>query len=627
MLDRLPPTDADAPHPAHQPPLDPARLGAVLCIAPHPDDETLGPGGLLARLAALGAAPQVLILTHGGAAAPGAPLMQPAAESLGPRAAESIAAARALGLAPPWYATGLPDGGLRYSPALIERLAAVLDAFRPQTLLLPALSEPHPDHQAVALAGLAAVQQRLLAGQRIERVLGYEVGAPTDANAWVDISDLAERKWAAIGAYSSQLAQQPYLAQAQALAALRAFGHPGCRAAEAYVDVPAAALLQNGPAAAAAWWPLTRRRRGLAVEPQELPRVAVLIRSMDRDCLADALASVAAQTYPHVEVVVLNASARPHRPLPMPAGDAASRLVERLIDPAAAPTQAAAAASDDLDGPAATSSATTPCGRARAGNQLLDAAIATGAPLLLFLDDDDLLLPTHIERLVAALQDAPHAVAAYAGVRVLDATGQPVRDYDLPWAPERLAGINFLPIHAVLFRRTAAQSVAARFDDSLPVLEDWDFWRQLAAAGPFVHVPGISAIYRQGQGHSQLGDPSHPNHWAGWHRQLLERAVRHWPPAQAAAVLAWHAVQLDAALAERERLRAQAEAEREQLLAQAEAERAQLLAQAEAERAMHAHTRALLQAAEAQLAAVYRSRSWRLTRPLRALTAWLHGQP
>ena len=40
--------------------------GTVLILAPHPDDEALGCGGLIARLCANGNPPHVVIMTGGG---------------------------------------------------------------------------------------------------------------------------------------------------------------------------------------------------------------------------------------------------------------------------------------------------------------------------------------------------------------------------------------------------------------------------------------------------------------------------------------------------------------------------------------------------------------------------------
>jgi hypothetical protein len=56
--------------------------------------------------------------------------------------------------------------------------------------------------------------------------------------------------------------------------------------------------------------------------------VSVLIRSMDRDTLAEALAAVASQQTDRIEVLVVNATGRLHRPLPAACGPFPLRLVE-----------------------------------------------------------------------------------------------------------------------------------------------------------------------------------------------------------------------------------------------------------------------------------------------------------
>jgi glycosyltransferase involved in cell wall biosynthesis len=60
---------------------------------------------------------------------------------------------------------------------------------------------------------------------------------------------------------------------------------------------------------------------------------------------------------------------------------------------------------------------------------------------------------------------------------------------------DRLRFENFLPLHAALVRRHAVELHGCRFDESLDLFEDWDWWLQLSAHGQFVRVPGVSARY------------------------------------------------------------------------------------------------------------------------------------
>lgn len=544
----------------------------MLCLAPHPDDEVLGGGGLLLLAQRQGLRVRSVIVTAGEQG------LDETGTHGNPRLDESLAAAASLGLPAPdcWR---LPDRQLRHSAPLIERIAALLREARPRWLLLPALTEPHPDHQVLALAGLSAAQALAQSGEGGDMgLLFYEVGAPTQVNTLVDITEVAEAKWQALRAFGSQEERHGYLSHAQSLAALRAFGAGDeVRAAEAFWQVDAQALRQPGIIAALSSWPLQRNRIGLASEPAQQPLVSVIIRSMNRPSLPEAVASVAQQTYPRLQVCIINASGMPHPAPPYPA----DRLDLDVIDP---PASAA--------GP-------TRLGRSAAANLGLQSA---QGDMVLFLDDDDLLAPDHIARLADALQADAQAVAAYTGVRVEGPGGQWLRDYDLPWQPQRLRGINHLPIHAVLFRASAHRQ--ARFDEELPVLEDWDFWCQLSHLGRFVHVPGISATYRQGLGTSHLGDPDHANHWARWHQRILQQHASRWGIDSQSDALAWHALALDRAEQEGQRLHNELEQLRavhrqcEQLQGQLEQAQA-LAAQHQAESDLAQRSLAMLQQSRA----------------------------
>lgn len=218
---------------------------------------------------------------------------------------------------------------------------------------------------------------------------------------------------------------------------------------------PDAAPLRSGPAT--------------AVRPAS---VSVIVRSMNRPTLVETLASVASQDYTSIEVVLVNAAGLVHAVVPTDCGDFP------VISVAAPDGQALP--------------------RASAANLGLD--VAKGS-LLLFLDDDDILLPTHVSRLVAALHAHPHAPAAFADVemgRYSDGRWLPLHRFEADFDAMRLYFENYLPIHGVLFRHTASASVAG-FDEQFDLFEDWDFWLQLAGIGTFIHVPGVTARYCVGE--------------------------------------------------------------------------------------------------------------------------------
>lgn len=123
----------------------------VVVLAAHPDDEVLGVGGLLRRLAGCGSSIAMVWATDGEASHPGSTRLAP--ERLGElRRAESVAAIGKLGISPEaTHHLGLPDSGLA------TRLSELLDALRTvidesDVVIAPWRGDGHPDHEAVGEA-------------------------------------------------------------------------------------------------------------------------------------------------------------------------------------------------------------------------------------------------------------------------------------------------------------------------------------------------------------------------------------------------------------------------------------------------------------------------------------------
>lgn len=223
-----------------------------------------------------------------------------------------------------------------------------------------------------------------------------------------------------------------------------------------------------------------------------LPAISVIVRSMDRASLAGALQSVAAQDIPGVELCVVTACGPSHRPLPDHAG---AHPVRRV----------------DLG---------RPLRRSAAANAGLDAA---QAPQVIFLDDDDKFLPGHLARLSAALAEQPDAVLAYADVEFghqTEAGWQARHVFGGRFDPLRLRFENHIPLHAALVDRRRGAAGRCRFDETLDLFEDWDWWLQLLRCGRFAYVPGVSAHYCAGAdgGSGVFNDDPHA---AQARRQLL----------------------------------------------------------------------------------------------------------
>jgi LmbE family N-acetylglucosaminyl deacetylase len=144
--------------------------GDVLILAPHPDDEALGCGGLIAALSAIRRPPMVVVLTDGSGSHPGSAAYPPP-HLAALRRKETAAAAEALGLpADRLMFLELPDGGAAGQVMrAAERLAELP---RPGAILATWGHDPHPDHVAAA-----AIAQQLgtLLGPPAPRLLAYPV--------------------------------------------------------------------------------------------------------------------------------------------------------------------------------------------------------------------------------------------------------------------------------------------------------------------------------------------------------------------------------------------------------------------------------------------------------------------
>ena len=85
------------------------RTGRTVVVAAHPDDESLGVGGILAELSDAGHPAEVVIVSDGGASHPGSPTIH-ADELTGRRWAEVVEAVHLLSPASPITMLGHPDG-------------------------------------------------------------------------------------------------------------------------------------------------------------------------------------------------------------------------------------------------------------------------------------------------------------------------------------------------------------------------------------------------------------------------------------------------------------------------------------------------------------------------------------
>lgn len=131
--------------------------GAIVVLAPHPDDETLGCGGVIQRVASSAKSVHVVLMTDGAAARASA---SSAVDLAALRRGELLAAGQRLGLREEQYQfLHLPDGALSsHLDEATARMVEVLASLRPDVILAPYRFDWHPDHQATARALAGALE-------------------------------------------------------------------------------------------------------------------------------------------------------------------------------------------------------------------------------------------------------------------------------------------------------------------------------------------------------------------------------------------------------------------------------------------------------------------------------------
>ncbi|MFB9991314.1 glycosyltransferase family 2 protein [Deinococcus oregonensis] len=204
---------------------------------------------------------------------------------------------------------------------------------------------------------------------------------------------------------------------------------------------------------------------------QKLPMVSVIVPAYNAaSYLPDALNSILGQTYPHLEVVVVNDGST---------DDSAAVLAQFQ----AQDSRVKVVHQSNLGLPSARNTGIA----------------ASAGELLAYLDADDTIHPEKIERQLAYLQQHPEIDLVYSDYCRAD--------QDLNLVSEEVIGIkrlpldeayvytNVFPVMSPLLRRRLADRVGD-FDPSLRAAEDWDYWLRCQRAGQFGYLPGFLSVYR-----------------------------------------------------------------------------------------------------------------------------------
>lgn len=206
----------------------------ILAICPHPDDESIGAGGLL--LAHRDLAEIHLVCLCDGAA--GGSLGEPNQDQTALAKARSAEFQNTAAMlrANSVHHLNYPDGNIPCSSEEVERLRSIVRDIRPDVVTLPWFLDGHVDHRRANLL------YALACGDAAVTVLGYEIWTMLEPNAVLDITGHLAGKLSLIRNYPSQLRTVDYVGYASSLASVRAFqagfGPLRSGAAEAFVALP-----------------------------------------------------------------------------------------------------------------------------------------------------------------------------------------------------------------------------------------------------------------------------------------------------------------------------------------------------------------------------------------------------
>ena len=220
---------------------------SVLVLAAHPDDEVLGCGATMARLAAEGHAVDVVIVAEGATSRdadrqPDTRRDELSALTSAARHAGEILGVRSVDL------LGLPDNRLDSMDrlSLIKAVEAVVARIQPNTVFTHHAGDVNIDHRRLHEAVVTACRPQ--PGHCVRRLLFFEVASSTEWQppgsapafqpaVFYDVADTLAAKRQALAAYASEMRPWPHARSLEAVEHLARWrgASVGVVAAEAFM--------------------------------------------------------------------------------------------------------------------------------------------------------------------------------------------------------------------------------------------------------------------------------------------------------------------------------------------------------------------------------------------------------
>lgn len=184
----------------------------MLVLSPHEDDEVLGCGGTMRRVALAGGRIKVLYMTDGrfGNMAFSPKIMPDV------RMKEAWEGLKILGVNEAHF-NGAMDLGLVCDEKTVRAVVDQMKEIDANVLFVPHYNENHPDHWTTCEVAVTALE---LSGREMD-VYEYEVWTSFIPNTLVDITDVMDNKVEAIGKHQSQVQMIDYASKIRGLNAYR----------------------------------------------------------------------------------------------------------------------------------------------------------------------------------------------------------------------------------------------------------------------------------------------------------------------------------------------------------------------------------------------------------------------
>ena len=420
-------------HPSDLPP------SPWLILSPHPDDETIGMGGTILLASKQDIKIFVAVVTKG--------------ELYGDeeeRKKEFIEAAKFLGISE-WFFFDLPDRNIS-SGEFIKKFNEIIKKVAPKTVFLPSPLEFHPDHRKILLYTWTELKQQDFKGE----IWLYEISRQGEVNKLIDISKSATDKIKAIKFFKSQIKKHPFHEIALALNRSRSLTLPShVQYAEGFWKLEK----DQTP------FILLRRENYLSSLPLSFPLVSIIIRTKNRPyLLKEALQSIADQTYPYIEAVVVNDG-----------GQDVEFIIEEF--------KGKIYSTQYISQPSKGRSAAANTGLSNSRGEWIG-----------FLDDDDIYLPNGVaDLLIAGLKNN---LPVYGKTRVYDGDNQKyLYDIGSPFILDKLFLSNYIPLISFLAPKKIIEKVEP-FDENFFIFEDWDWLYRLGKICTFNYLEKDVAVYR-----------------------------------------------------------------------------------------------------------------------------------